>query len=86
MLGAIYRALETGPIVDELRDRILEELDSECEASTQRAFAELYADHPFLHVPSVHDRHSTGRVLTTDYAPGHDFERLASHPSGPFAG
>jgi len=80
LLGAVYPALETGPIVDELRDRILEELDYEAEAKNQRAFAELYADHSLVHVPAVHDRYSTARVLTTDYVSGHDFSWITAQP------
>lgn len=80
ILGAVYPALETGPIVEELRDRILEELDYEREASHQRAFAELYDDHPHVHIPAVYDRYSTARVLTTEYSDGHDFAWLANQP------
>lgn len=80
MLGAVYPALETGPIVDELRDRILEELDYEREAANQRAFADLYAGHPYVHIPAVYDRYSTARVLTTEFAAGHDFAWLGHQP------
>ena len=80
ILGAIYPALETGPIVEELRERILEELDYEREAASQRAFAELYEDHPHVHIPIVYDRYCTARVLTTEYSEGHDFAWLVSQP------
>lgn len=80
LLGAVYPALETGPIVEELRDRILEELDYETEARNQRAFAELWAGHPLVRVPRVCESHSTGRVLTSAYAEGHDFTWLQAQP------
>ena len=41
----------SGPLVDELRERLTEELDYRNEASNQRFFAEAYCGHPFISVP-----------------------------------
>ncbi|MSP62915.1 MAG: AarF/ABC1/UbiB kinase family protein [Myxococcales bacterium] len=68
-----YPGVEPGPIVEELRGRIMEELDYVNEARGQRAFADLYADHPFIRIPKVHDSHSTARVLTSEYIAGRRF-------------
>ncbi len=57
-------------IVDELRDRIVEELDYTLEAANQAEFAELYRDHPFIHIPDVVPELSTERVLVMDEADG----------------
>ncbi|MBM4266723.1 MAG: AarF/ABC1/UbiB kinase family protein [Deltaproteobacteria bacterium] len=76
MLGAIYPALDTGPVVEELRERIFEELDYAHEARSQQAFADLYEDHPWVHVPRVHERYCTPLVLTSELVQGHDFAWL----------
>jgi len=69
-MGQLFPALEPGPLVDELRARLVEELDYRNEARNQTMFAEFYASHPFIHVPRVVEKHSTRRVLTTELAEG----------------
>ena len=70
MMMMMYPGVEPGPIIDELRSRIGDELDYAAEAKNQRAFAELYQGHPFIRVPKVFDSHSTSRVLTSEYVRG----------------
>ena len=77
-LGMLYPGLEPGPLVDELRARVLEELDYRIEAAHQREFAEFYRDHPFLHVPEVIDELSTRRVLTTELTTGARFDEVVT--------
>jgi predicted unusual protein kinase regulating ubiquinone biosynthesis (AarF/ABC1/UbiB family) len=77
-LGMMYPGLEPGPIVDELRARVLEELDYRVEATNQREFADFYRGHPFLHVPEVVDELSTRRVLTTELATGARFDEVVT--------
>jgi len=79
-VGALYRNLDPAPVVDELRARILEELDYENEAQNQRAFAELWADHPLIRIPAVIGSHSSARVLTSDLVRGNDFAWLRAQP------
>ncbi len=70
------------PFVAHARARFLEECDYTLEASRQRRFAELFADHPVIRVPEVFGDHSTARVLTTGFVDGqHLDELLASHPA-----
>jgi predicted unusual protein kinase regulating ubiquinone biosynthesis (AarF/ABC1/UbiB family) len=80
LLGAIlaqaFRGLDPGPLVGELRARIVEELDYEREAGDQRRFAAFYAGHPTIHVPQVVDACSTRRVLTTDLVDGAPWSEL----------
>jgi predicted unusual protein kinase regulating ubiquinone biosynthesis (AarF/ABC1/UbiB family) len=73
-MGMMLPGLEPGPLVEELRLRLVEELDYLKEADNQRLFADYYADHPFIHVPAVVDEHSSLRVLTTELAEGVRFE------------
>ena len=56
LLSVIAPGIDTGPIADEIRERIGQELDYELEASNQRAMARAYRGHPFIIVPDVVDR------------------------------
>ncbi|MEZ5322615.1 MAG: AarF/ABC1/UbiB kinase family protein [Microthrixaceae bacterium] len=69
-LGVLFSGMDPKPIVEELRTRLVEELDYRIEAAHQRRFAEYYDDHPTIHVPRVVDELSTTRVLTTELATG----------------
>jgi predicted unusual protein kinase regulating ubiquinone biosynthesis (AarF/ABC1/UbiB family) len=80
MAMMFYPAVDVKPIVDELRERIGEELDYENEARNQRAFYELYAGHPFIRVPRVIDGYSTKRVLTSEFVPGFKFADVMAKP------
>jgi predicted unusual protein kinase regulating ubiquinone biosynthesis (AarF/ABC1/UbiB family) len=75
-LGMVFPGLQSGPIVEELRARVLEELDYEKEAANQQLFIERFAGHPFIHVPEVVPELSTRRVLTTELADGVRFEEV----------
>jgi predicted unusual protein kinase regulating ubiquinone biosynthesis (AarF/ABC1/UbiB family) len=69
-MGQLFEGLDHKPLVAELRDRLIEELDYANEAANQRAFASHYQDHPTIHVPQVVDRYSTSRVLTSELDDG----------------
>jgi predicted unusual protein kinase regulating ubiquinone biosynthesis (AarF/ABC1/UbiB family) len=75
-MRAMFPGLDSGPLVEELRERIFEELDYRIEADNQRLFADFYRDHPSIHVPEVVDELSTQRVLTTELSPGVRFDEL----------
>lgn len=64
------KGLDTRALVDELRDRMGDELDYEIEARNQTEFADYYRDHPFISVPAVVPRYSTRRVITTEWVDG----------------
>ncbi len=82
-VALMYPALDPGPVVAELRDRIGEELDYRREAASQEAFGTLYAGHPFIRVPRVFASHSTGRVLTSELVVGRTFAEVAAgDPAG----
>lgn len=80
VMGMMFPGMEPGPIVAELRERLLEELDYRIEADHQRTFAAHYRDHPFIHVPEVHDELSTARVLTTELVEGAPFSEVLDWP------
>lgn len=75
MMRALYPNLEPGPVIDEMRERIGEELDYSAEIKNQLAFLDLYRGHPFIHVPEVYPEYSTTRVLTMERSGGHRWAR-----------
>ena len=64
------KGLDTKGLVDELRDRMGDELDYRIEARNQTEFADHYRDHPFITVPDVIERWSTGKVIATEWVDG----------------
>src|SRR3954466_2819112 len=73
---AIAPGLDARAAADELRERVLEELDYEYEAQNQRTFSRAYRGHPFIHVPDVVTRLSRSRVLVSEYVEGAGFEEV----------
>jgi predicted unusual protein kinase regulating ubiquinone biosynthesis (AarF/ABC1/UbiB family) len=71
---ALAPGLDPKAIAEELRERVMEELDYEYEAQNQRAFSRAYRRHPFIYVPDVLTRLSRRRVLVTEYVEGLGFE------------
>jgi predicted unusual protein kinase regulating ubiquinone biosynthesis (AarF/ABC1/UbiB family) len=80
MMGMLFPGLDPKPIVAELRDRLLEELDYRTEAANQTLFAEQYRGHPTIHVPAVVPGLSAERVLTTELAVGATWSELLEWP------
>ena len=64
---------EIEPLLDELRERIDDELDYEREAQYQRAFATRYAGHPFIRVPDIVGELCRPRVLVSERVHGQRF-------------
>ena len=75
-MGRAFPSLDPEPLVKELTERLVEEVDYELEASNQRKFWDYYQGHPFIHVPKVIDGLSTRRILTTELASGHRFDEV----------
>src|SRR5215210_3021029 len=67
---ALAPGLDAKAAADELKERVLEELDYEYEAHNQRSFARGYRGHPFIYVPDVVSRLSRDRVLVTEWVDG----------------
>jgi predicted unusual protein kinase regulating ubiquinone biosynthesis (AarF/ABC1/UbiB family) len=77
---ALAPGLDAKAAADELKERVMEELDYELEAQSQRAFARGYRGHPFIHVPDVVTRLSTTRALVTEWVDGAGFEEVRELP------
>lgn len=72
-------------LMQELRDRLHEELDYCNEADNMRLFASLYADDPKVVVPEVVGERSSQRVLTMIYEPGDPIADVRHFPYTPEA-
>lgn len=68
LLGIIIPGVELRPLLAEMRDRILEELDYAAEADNQRAFAAEFADDPKYLVPRIVA--SAPKVIVSEWAHG----------------
>jgi predicted unusual protein kinase regulating ubiquinone biosynthesis (AarF/ABC1/UbiB family) len=68
--------LKIRPLMDEMRDRLVDELDYQQEARYQQAFFERYDGHPFIRVPRVFPDWCRPRVLTSEYVEGQSFEAM----------
>jgi predicted unusual protein kinase regulating ubiquinone biosynthesis (AarF/ABC1/UbiB family) len=76
LFGLLMPGLEVKPLLDELRDRVAEELDYGLEASAQRAFAAAYAGDPDIYVPNVVE--GTEHVLVTEWMDGTPLSKVIS--------
>jgi predicted unusual protein kinase regulating ubiquinone biosynthesis (AarF/ABC1/UbiB family) len=74
LVGPIIRrlapGLDSGALLDEIRERISDELDYELEAQHQRRLERLFRGHPHVRLPRVHTDLSARRVLVTEYVEG----------------
>ena len=77
MLRITAPAQDVDGLIEELRDRVLEELDYRREAENQRLVAAYYDGHPTISVPKIVDELSTRRLVTSELADGARFAELA---------
>jgi len=68
LFGVLMPGLETRPLLEELRARVVEELDYRLEATSQQAFADAFAGDPDICVPPVIA--GTDHVLVTEWMDG----------------
>ena len=73
-IGAKFsQGLEAGPIVRDLKEGILGELDYLREAQWQQRFRERFEGHAFIYVPRVFHELTTSRVIVQEYVNGKPF-------------
>jgi predicted unusual protein kinase regulating ubiquinone biosynthesis (AarF/ABC1/UbiB family) len=77
---AIAPNLDPREIANEVRERVLEELDYRREAKNQERFAELYDGHPYIVVPKVHLDYCHTRVITQEFVEGERFMAVFDKP------
>jgi predicted unusual protein kinase regulating ubiquinone biosynthesis (AarF/ABC1/UbiB family) len=68
VFGRLSPGLDVKPLLAELRERVLEELDYTLEADAQRAFAAAFADDPDIAIPRVVA--SAPKVMVSEWMPG----------------
>ena len=76
VVGAAFPGLDTRSFVDEVSDRLREEVDYVREAESQEVFAGYYDGHPVIRVPHVVPELSTARVLASELVSGSSFDDL----------
>ena len=69
-LSPIRVTADPAAIVEEVTERITEELDYRIEAANQIEFRSYYEGHPFIRIPEVVSALSTERVLVMDHHDG----------------
>jgi predicted unusual protein kinase regulating ubiquinone biosynthesis (AarF/ABC1/UbiB family) len=80
LLRRMTPEMDVKAITEEIRERIVEELDYELEAQNQRSLARIFAGHPFILVPDVVSSLSRERVLVSEFVCGVGFEELKGYP------
>ena len=81
-LFSLFTRADFGPVWEEVRDRLEEELDYVGEAENMRRMAALHVDVPEIVVPDVVDEASARGVLTMEYVEGIAPARACSEAYG----
>ncbi len=81
LFSAVLPGLDARALIDELHERMMEEVDYRVEAERQRAFAAGFADEPGLRVPGVVA--SAPKVLVSEWLDGVPLRTLLDTPAGP---
>ncbi len=80
LFARISPGLEVKPLLAELRERVLDELDYSLEADAQRAFAEAYHGDPDIAVPRVVA--SAPKAMVTEWMDGTPLSKIISDGTG----
>jgi predicted unusual protein kinase regulating ubiquinone biosynthesis (AarF/ABC1/UbiB family) len=80
IVSAAFPGLDTRSFVDEVAERLQEEVDYVREAESQEMFARYYDGHPVIRVPHVLPELSTSRVLVSELVSGDSFDELLTWP------
>ena len=79
-LRPMFPGIELKPLLEEIRVRVIEELDYRQEADNQELFSSHYAGHPHIHIPAVDRALSGRRVLTTELVDGARMSTVSEWP------
>ena len=77
LFARLSPGLEIKPLLTELRERVLEELDYTLEADAQRTFASAYDGDPEIAIPHVVA--SAPKVIVTEWIDGIPLSRIIAH-------
>jgi predicted unusual protein kinase regulating ubiquinone biosynthesis (AarF/ABC1/UbiB family) len=70
IIGRLAPGVDARALLDEVRERISDELDYELEAQHQRRLERRFRGHPHVRVPRVHTELCARRVLVTEHVAG----------------
>ncbi|MGE5290442.1 MAG: ABC1 kinase family protein [Micromonosporaceae bacterium] len=79
LFAVLMPGLDVKPLISELKDRVVEELDYELEAQSQEIFAEAYAGDPEIYVPHVVAQ--SDNVIITEWMDGTPLSKIISDGS-----
>lgn len=79
LFGRISPGLDVKPLLAEIRERVLEELDYTLEAAAQRAFASAFADDPDIVVPRVVA--SAPKAIVSEWMDGRQMSSIIANGS-----
>ena len=79
LFGVLMPGLDVKPLISELKDRVVEELDYELEAQSQEAFAVAYEGDPEIYVPHVVAQ--SDQVIITEWMDGTPLSKIISDGS-----
>ncbi len=74
LFGAMVPGMDVKPLVEELRDRMIEELDYSLERDAQRVFADAYRDDPDIAIADVLD--GAEHVVVSEWMDGTPLSRI----------
>ncbi len=77
----MLKGLDAKGLVDELRDRMREELDYSIEAGNLAEFEARFQGHPWVRIPKLVPELCSGRVLTTEWIDGMTFDQFRNTES-----
>ena len=80
MAGVVSRGLDAGPIVRDLKEGILGELDYLREAASQQRFYDEFQGHGFIRIPRPYHEMTTSCVLVQEYIEGKPFSSAMELP------
>ena len=80
LLRRLMPGLEVREVLEEVRERIIEECDYELEASNHRRLERFWRGHPFVRVPAVDTELSRRRILVSEWIDGITFDEVARQP------
>ena len=70
LVSMVHKNADSMGIANELRDRLVEELDYTIEAKNQQRFGEIWSGHPYIRIPRVFSELCTGRVQCQEFKEG----------------
>ena len=77
----MLKGLDAKGLVDELRDRMREELDYAIEAGNLAEFEARFQGHPWVRIPKLVPELCSPRVLTTEWVDGMTFDEFRANES-----